>query len=58
MLLLEALPRDEPARPLKPTVSMCGKEVSQGGATGAIVTCMLLLVIFGLTVWVVTKHLG
>ena len=37
---------------------MCGTEVSQGGAMAAILICMLLLVIFGLTVWVVTKHLG
>ena len=50
--------RVEPARPLQPTVSMCGTEVSQGGALAAILICMLLLVIVGLTVWVVTKHLG
>jgi len=37
---------------------MYGTEISQGGAMAAILICMLLLVVFGLTVWVVTKHLG
>ena len=58
-------PRDSPepaadtsGRVPMPTVVICGTEVSQGGALAAILVCMLLLVIVGLTVWVVTKHLG
>ena len=59
-------PRDSPDPPAAdtsgrvpmPTVVICGTEVSQGGALAAILVCMLLLVIVGLTVWVVTKHLG
>ena len=51
-------PADTSGRVPMPTVVICGTEVSQGGALAAILICMLLLVIVGLTVWVVTKPLG